>query len=130
MPHAGPGPTILIVEDDEQVAYLLQFMLERDGFQVRVAADGRAALEQAKLSPSPDAVLLDVMLPFYSGFELIRLLRQLPGLENTPIIMLTAKSGETDIVRALDAGASDYILKPFQPTELMARLRRQLRKLV
>jgi DNA-binding response OmpR family regulator len=127
MPNAGTGPIILIVEDDEQVAYLLQFMLEREGFQVRVAHDGRAALEQAKRSPPPDAVLLDVMLPFYSGYELIPLMRQQPGLENIPMIMLTAKSGEADIVRALDAGASDYIIKPFQPTELMARLRRHLR---
>jgi DNA-binding response OmpR family regulator len=130
MPNAGSGPTVLIIEDDEQVAHLLQFMLEREGFQVRVAGEGRAALEQAIQSPLPDIILLDVMLPFYSGFELIRLLRRLPGLENVPIIMLTARSGEADIARALDAGASDYILKPFQPIELMARLRRHLRQRV
>lgn len=127
MPQSGTGPLILVVEDDEQIAYLLQFMLERDGFQVRVARDGREALDLAMRAPLPDGVLLDVMLPYRSGFELIRMLREQPGLQEVPIIMVTAKSGESDIVRALDAGASDYIVKPFQPTELMARLRRQLR---
>ena len=127
MPQPGSGPLILIVEDDEQIAYLLQFMLEREGFRVRAAADGRQALTLAVEEPLPDAVLLDSMLPFHSGFELIRMLRGLAGLETVPIIMLTGRSRESDIVRALDAGASDYILKPFQPSELMARLRRQLR---
>lgn len=127
MSQPGSGPLILVVEDDEQIAYLLQFMLEREGFRVRVAADGRQALALAVEDPKPDGILLDVMLPFHSGFELIRMLRERPGLEQTPIVMLTAKSSESDIVRALDAGASDYILKPFQPSELMARLRRQLR---
>lgn len=127
MPQAGTGPVILVVEDDEQIAYLLQFMLERDGFRVRVARDGREALDLAVREPRPDGVLLDMMLPFHSGFELIRMLRAQPGFRDLPIIMVTAKSGESDIVRALDAGASDYIVKPFQPTELMARLRRHLR---
>ena len=127
MPQSGAGPVILVVEDDEQIAYLLQFMLERDGFRVRVARDGREALDLAVQVPLPDGVLLDMMLPYRSGFEVIRLLREQPGLESVPIIMVTAKSGEGDIVRALDAGASDYIVKPFQPTELMARLRRHLR---
>lgn len=127
MPGPGSKPRILVVEDDEQIAYLLQFMLERDGFEVRTAGDGRAAMARAAETPLPDIVLLDVMLPFHSGFELIRMLRGQPGFERVPIVMLTAKSGESDIVRALEAGANDYILKPFQPSELMARLRRQLR---
>lgn len=127
MPQAEPGPVVLVVEDDEQIAYLLQFMLEREGFRVRVARDGREAVDLAAQPPPPDGVLLDMMLPFRSGLELIRMLRELPGLAELPIIMVTAKSGEGDIVRALDAGASDYIVKPFQPPELMARLRRQLR---
>jgi DNA-binding response OmpR family regulator len=78
--------------------------------------------------PHPDAVLLDVMLPYRSGFEVIRLIRANPALTHIPLIMLTAKSAEADIVRALDAGATDYILKPFQPVELVARLRRHLRR--
>lgn len=130
MPQADTGPIILVVEDDEQIAFLLQFMLEREGFRVRVARDGRAATELAAQEPPPDGVLLDMMLPFRGGLELIHMLRELPGMQEIPIIMVTAKSGESDIVRALDAGASDYIVKPFQPTELMARLRRQLRSKV
>lgn len=128
MPIAESAQTILVVEDDDQIAYLLQYMLEREGFRVRMAADGRAALEQARQLPLPDAVILDGMLPFHSGFELLGLLRRQPGLEKLPIVMLTAKSGESDIVRALEGGANEYVLKPFQPPELMARLRRHLRK--
>jgi DNA-binding response OmpR family regulator len=121
-------PRILVVEDDEQIAYLLQFMLAREGFQIVIARDGDEALQKVAEPPHPDAVLLDVMLPYRSGFEVIRLIRANPALAHIPLIMLTAKSAEADIVRALDAGATDYILKPFQPVELVARLRRHLRR--
>jgi DNA-binding response OmpR family regulator len=73
-------------------------------------------------------VLLDVMLPYIDGFEVVALIRARPGWENVPIVMLTAKNTEPDIVRALDAGASDYIVKPFQPNELLARVRRYLKE--
>ncbi len=119
----------LIVEDDEHIAHLLQFILERERFSVHVARDGRSAKEFIENQPPPAIVLLDVMLPFFDGFALIHLLRAQPGWQATPVIMLTAKTQEKDIVRALDAGANDYIVKPFQPAELLARIKRlSLRK--
>jgi DNA-binding response OmpR family regulator len=124
-PAASPvPPAILIVEDNEEMRYLLEFMLAREGFSVRCVPDGRAALSLVGTEPVPDAVLLDVMLPFTSGHELIRHIRADHSWKDVPIIMLTARSGEEDVVRAFDAGASDYIVKPFQIAELLARVRR------
>lgn len=121
-------PTVLVVEDDEQIAYLLEFMLAREGFRVEVAPDGEQAARRLDRAPAPDAVLLDAMLPYRSGLELVRLIRGHEKVRDVPVVMLTGKSGESDIVRALDAGVSDYMVKPFQPSELVARLRRLLRK--
>ncbi len=124
-----PPASALVVEDDEHIAHLLQFILEREGFSVHVARDGRAAKEFIEHQPPPAIVLLDVMLPFFDGFALIGMLRAQTGWQATPVIMLTAKTQEKDIIRALDAGANDYILKPFQPAELLARIKRlSLRK--
>lgn len=116
--------TVLVVEDDEQIAYLLQFMLGREGFNVIVAADGEQAVNHIESISPPSLVLLDVMLPYLDGFELIERIRGKAEWRNVPVIMLTAKSRERDIVHALQAGANDYIVKPFQPGELIARLRR------
>ena len=116
--------TALVVEDDDHIAHLLKFMLEREGYQVHVANEGRAGKEFIETQPPPAFVLLDVMLPFHDGFQLVTLLRAQPAWQSVPVIMLTAKTQERDIVRALDAGANDYIVKPFQPNELLARLRR------
>ena len=77
--------------------------------------------------PPPACALLDVMLPFHDGFQLVRVLRAQPGWERVPVILLTAKTQERDIVRGLEAGADDYVVKPFQPNELLARLRRLVR---
>lgn len=117
-------PSVLVVEDDDHIAHLLNFMLERGQYRVHQARDGRAAKLFIETQPAPSTVLLDVMLPYIDGFELVRLLRAQPGWQKVPVIMLTAKTQEQDIVRALDAGANDYIVKPFQPNELLARLRR------
>ena len=116
--------TALVVEDDEHIAHLLRFMLEREGYDVQHAADGREGLRLIETQPVPAVALLDVMLPFVDGFELVRRLRAQPGWAAVPVLMLTAKTQEKDIVRALDAGANDYVLKPFQPAELLARMRR------
>lgn len=117
-------PVALVVEDDEHIAHLLRFMLEREKYTVHLARDGREGQAFIQSQPVPTIVLFDVMLPFVDGFELVRLARGQPGWETVPVVMLTAKTQERDIVRALDAGATDYILKPFQPNELLARLRR------
>jgi DNA-binding response OmpR family regulator len=119
--------TILIVEDDEDMVTLLQFLLEREGYQAILASDGRKAQELVDTLPPPKLVLLDVMLPYYNGFELVTHIRSKESWREVPIVMLTADSAERDIVRALDAGASDYVVKPFNPKELMARLRRFLK---
>ena len=117
-------PVALVVEDDEHIAHLLRFMLEREKYTVHLALDGREGQAFIQSQPVPTIVLFDVMLPFVDGFELVRLARAQPGWDTVPVVMLTAKTQERDIVRALDAGATDYILKPFQPNELLARLRR------
>jgi len=114
----------LVVEDDEHISYLLQFILQREGFLVHVARDGRQAKDFIENNSPPDIVLLDVMLPFFDGFALVGMLRAQPAWKTTPVIMLTAKTQERDIVRALEAGANDYIVKPFQPAELLARVKR------
>jgi len=119
--------TVLVVEDDVHIAHVLSFMLERQGYRVIHMADGRAAVQHIVASPAPDLVLLDVMLPYVDGFEIIRLIRAQAGWDAVPVLMLTAKNAERDTVRALDAGASDFIIKPFQPQELLARLRRFLK---
>jgi len=127
MSQAHPvSPPILIVEDDEQIAYLLEFMLTREGFQAEVAHDGEEAALRLQRPPVPAGVLLDAMLPYRNGIELVRLIRENRDTAHIPVVMLTGKSGEADIVRALDAGVSDYVVKPYQPSELVARLRRLL----
>ncbi|MGM3386804.1 response regulator [Stutzerimonas stutzeri] len=121
-------PRILMVEDEEDIAFLIRFMLERHGFSVEHAADGRQALEKLASASPPDLTLMDIMLPYHDGLELIERLRAQPGWESVPVLMLTAKAREVDIVRALELGADDYVTKPFQPEELLARIRRLLRK--
>lgn len=118
---------ILVVEDEPDIAYLLRFIMERQGFGVDSRADGRAALEALE-GPVPDLILTDLMLPYLDGVELIQRVRERDGWKTVPIVMLTARSGESDIVRAFDNGADDYIVKPFQPDELLARVKRLLRR--
>lgn len=118
-------PHILVVEDDDHIAQVLKFMLERQGYQTRLATDGLAARKIVEEGGDvPGLILLDVMLPYIDGLEVVQLIRAQPAWKTVPIVMLTAKTMERDIVRALDAGANDYIVKPFQPNELLARVRR------
>ena len=121
------APVILIVEDDHIVASLLEHTLARRGYTIRLAADGRAAARFIADQPPASLVLLDVMLPFVDGFELIDQIRAHPSWRDVPVVMLTSKAQEDSVVRALEAGASDYILKPFRPQELVARVRRFVR---
>jgi DNA-binding response OmpR family regulator len=122
--------TVMVVEDDEIISGLLNHMLVRRGFEVHLAMDGRQASQMVEaLAVPPGLVMLDVMLPFVDGFDLIALMRSKEAWKDVPIIMLTSKAQEQNIVRALDAGATDYVVKPFQPEELMARVRRLVKKL-
>ena len=117
-------PTAVVVEDDQIIVTLLEHLLSRRGFDVRIALDGRQATDFIDTLPPPALVLLDVMLPYLDGFELIKKIREHATWNQVPIIMLTAKSQEQNIVRALDHGANDYLIKPFRPEELLARIRR------
>jgi len=114
----------VVVEDDADIGQLLKFIVEREGFSVTHCADGRAATERVATQPPPALVILDVMLPYTSGFEVLAAIRKSPAWSKVPVLMLTAKSREADVVRGLDGGASDYMTKPFQPAELKARIRR------
>jgi PAS domain S-box-containing protein len=116
---------ILVVEDEESLAALLDYNLGREGFAVRVAGDGDEAMLAVE-EESPDLVLLDWMLPGLSGIEVCRRIRAKPGLSDMPVIMLTARGEETDRIRGLDTGADDYLTKPFSARELLARVRSNL----
>ena len=120
-------PRVLLVEDAEEISSLLDHLLRRAGFEVALARDGRQALEYITKQPPADLAVLDILLPYYSGFDLVKTIRQNEAWKAVPIVMLTAKAQEKDIVRALELGANDYVLKPFQPNEVIARLRRFLR---
>ena len=120
-------PHILVVEDEAPIVELLRYNLENSGYSVSVATDGDEALERVT-EDRPDAVLLDWMLPRKSGIEVCRQLRAKPDTRMLPIILLTARGEEADRVRGLDTGADDYIVKPFSPRELEARLKAVLRR--
>lgn len=114
----------LVVEDNEHVSYMLRFMLERAGYDVILAPNGRDAQSAIRNIEPVDVVVLDLMLPYVSGYQLIREIREDHDWQYTPIVVLSGKVLEDDIVRALDLGANDYVTKPFRPDELLARLRR------
>lgn len=125
----GAGkPGVLIAEDAADAARLLEFFLRREGFEVFHAEDGLKVVELLETLDPPALVLLDMMLPYVDGMQLIGQIRGRAGWEDVPIVMLTALSEEQTVVKALDAGARDYITKPFQPMELMARIRRILKE--
>jgi two-component system phosphate regulon response regulator PhoB len=120
-------PRILIVEDDEPQAEVLRYNFEREGFKVNLSSEGDEALLSIEEEP-PDIVILDWMLPGTSGIAVCQRLRSRSETRAMPVIMLTARSEETDRVRGLDAGADDYVVKPFSPAELIARVRAVLRR--
>lgn len=115
---------ILVVDDEQPIADILKFNLEKEGYQVICAYDGEQAVELA-FSENPDLILLDLMLPKKDGMDVCREVR---GKQNTPIIMLTAKDSEIDKVLGLEMGADDYVTKPFGNRELLARVKAHLRR--
>ena len=118
------NPLILIAEDDADIRALLRLYLEGDGFRVLEAEDGTAALTLAR-EHAPDMAILDIMMPGMNGFELTRALRKYSEL---PILILSAKSQDNDKILGLNLGADDYITKPFNPVEIVARVKAQLRR--
>ena len=120
-------PLVLIVEDEAPLVTMLRYNLEREGFAVDEATDGEEALLRIS-ERRPDAVLLDWMLPLVSGIEVCRQIRRAAATRSLPVIMLTARGEEGDRVRGLDSGADDYVVKPFSPSELVARLRAVIRR--
>ena len=118
---------ILIIEDDPDIVELLRFNLERESYEVASAADGSAGLEELQREP-PDLLILDLMLPETSGLDVCRAVRSDPALASLPVIMLTAKSEEVDVITGIELGADDYITKPFSPRQLVARVGAVLRR--
>ncbi len=118
---------LLVVEDEEDIQELVRYNLERDGYAVTTVASGEDALEKAAATP-PDLILLDLMLPGLNGLDVCRALRAEQSTKKIPIIMLTARSEESDIVAGLELGADDYVTKPFSPRILLARVRAVLRR--
>lgn len=115
---------VLVVEDEDTLADSVRYHLEREGFDVAVAADGLVGVEQFR-EFTPDLIVLDLMLPRLSGLDVCRLVRT---QSTVPIIMLTAKDGEADVVTGLEVGADDYMTKPFSMRELVSRVRANLRR--
>ncbi len=118
---------ILVVDDDKQIVRLIQSYLERAGYQVLTAFDGESALHTIRRE-RPDLVVLDLMLPDHDGWDITRLVRGDEKLAGLPIIMLTARVEDTDKIVGLELGADDYIAKPFNPSEVVARVRAVLRR--
>jgi len=128
-PHMGKKPAnkILVVDDEEAILELLKYNLEKEGYEVKVAANGQTGVEVARKF-RPDVVLLDIMMPVMDGVEACRQLRANPDLVNTFIVFLTARSEEYSEVAAFDVGADDYITKPIKPRALMSRIQALLRR--
>jgi two-component system NtrC family sensor kinase len=125
MSDSGKAASILVVDDTPANSEVLVEMLSKEGFLVRIAENGERAIEEAQFSP-PALVLLDVVMPGLDGFETCRRLRSIPTLRQIPVIFMTALSDAHDKVRAFEAGADDYIIKPFERGEVLARVRMHL----
>ena len=118
-------PTILLAEDEPQTAQLIEFKLKQAGFEVAHATDGESALTLAAAT-QPVLIILDGLMPVMDGFEVLRRLKESPRFQRIPVIMLTARSRDKDVVSGLELGAADYMVKPFSPSELVARVRKIL----
>ncbi len=123
----GPRPAVLVVEDDADLRELLRYNLEREGFAVEQAGDGGEAIRMIERHP-PELLILDLMLPGMPGLELCRKLRATPATAAMPILILTARGEEVDRILGLEMGADDYVVKPFSPRELLARIKGLLRR--
>ena len=122
-----PGVRILVADDDPITARFLGSLLESEGYEVLTAEDGDQAVALAT-AHAPDLILCDLVMPYRDGFEVLRALRATAGASRVPVIILSMKDREEDIVRGLEEGAEDYVIKPFNARELVVRIRKQLRR--
>jgi DNA-binding response OmpR family regulator len=122
---AAPVPRVLSIEDDVAMGQFLKAVFTSQGFALDVATDGREGLALARQQP-PDLIILDLLMPYKNGFEVLRELREDPATRAVPVIFLSSNSREEDIVKALTAGADDFVVKPFRARELVARVRKVL----
>lgn len=118
---------VMVIEDEEALALMLKYNLEKEGYDVVVESRGNKAIAEIE-KHSPSVILLDWMLPEMSGVDICKLIRSKPDIKNIPVIMLTAKGEEEDKIKGLSAGADDYVTKPFSVPELLARVKTQLRR--
>jgi DNA-binding response OmpR family regulator len=116
---------VLVAEDEKDIRRLVVFTLQRAGYEIVEASDGREALQLA-IEHLPQLILLDVMMPFMSGYEVCKKLRTVPELKDTPIVLLSAKAQNYEIGEGLQAGATDYLIKPFIPRELAAKVKQMI----
>lgn len=128
-PQSEPRPVAraLVIEDSEHIAYLLGFLLERAGYEVTTVDNGRDARTLLAGERTADVVLLDLMLPYVDGYQLLTQIRESPGWRSVPVLVLSGKALEADAVRSFELGADDYVPKPFRPHELLARIGRLTR---
>ena len=117
---------ILIVEDEQLIVEFVEFLLRQEGFVPLTASDGDVVIPLAR-QEQPALILLDVLLPTVDGFEVLRQLRDTPDLAHIPVIIFTARNRDADVALAFEMGASDYVAKPFSPTELLARVQKTLK---
>ncbi|MGQ9603584.1 MAG: response regulator transcription factor [bacterium] len=118
---------VLVVDDEEYIQHILNFSFSAEGYQVITANDGEEAIEKAK-SENPDVIVLDIMMPKMDGYEACRRLKSDPKTRNIPVILLTAKGREVDRKLGNEAGADDYMVKPFSPGRLIERVESMIRK--
>lgn len=125
--HAAPNPVIVSVDDDPTTTAIVRAVVTQNGMTCHTASDGRQALEAVR-NLNPAAVILDVNMPFLDGFEVLAEIRNHPATRTIPVTMLTSVQQEADVVRAFALGADDYVVKPFNPMELLARIQRLVKK--
>lgn len=126
-PAGEEGPAsqrrhILVADDEPHIGRIIQLKLERAPYDVSLVADGRMAMERLSSDQRIDLVLLDIMMPYLSGLDVLAELKQLPHRRDTPVIILTAKGQDADRARALELGATDFLTKPFSPNKLLVRI--------
>lgn len=118
---------IIVVDDEENILKMVNQTLTRNGYKVTTSPDGKDALEKIQAN-KPDLIILDIMMPYLDGFEVLQALRRNPATRNTPVIFLTAKNNDMDIFKGWQAGVNCYLIKPFNPTELIKYVKQNLKK--